>query len=474
MAEDLPDAIYGVKIHSATLEKKVGDVTFQIDFVGENKFPTAKKELVKSVGTHEVVLYDGHAGFGGNIESAFTDPDAYPAQKYQILFLNGCRTYKYGMSEILTSKGLRDGDFSGRNVDVLTTAYAAIGHDTNWPLIDALEAGAAKHRLAETEWLPIDRESLSWLGIITKINHESDKVYGRRAEPIGFYAVSGEENNVYTPGVSAYEPLTAKQIPWQKILKEVELTPEQRVKLIAHEITKIRSRSASPDVFVTQAKLLCQEANKIGGYDDGYGSYFSATCIPQGTYFKNYLEADLRERYKLTSDPTKYIQSAKEMCAKLRPQIGNSSEMDAFYYQSCSPRHVLVPAHQRWTYNSTQGVGLFKISEDGVPVVYTSTNIYMAQEMKFHPRPGMNDFIRPTETFDIIADAGVEVYRHPDGRLINLTHTEGQGIIIRGTTTDIKSSYVVFDEQQRIMSVDVRDTGFLEGKTVEGYLDYAE
>jgi|GEM_PF-1385463 len=461
-------------IHSATLEKKIGDVTFQVEFVGENKFPNAKKELVKSVGSYEVVLYDGHAGFGGNIESAFTDPDAYPSQKYQILYLNGCRTYKYGMAEVLTSKGLRDGDFSGRNVDVITTAYAAKGHETNWPLIDALEVAALKYKLANGEWSAQDREALSWLGIITKTNYESDRQYGKEDEPIGYYAVSGEENNVFTPGVSAYEPLTTKQITWQQVLKETQLTEDQRIKLIAHEVTKIRARSSAPDVFAKQVKMFCEELIKLEGYDEGFGSYFSSTCIPQGTYFHTYLEGDLRERYKGQSSPESYIKSVQDMCLKLRAITGPSTEMNDFFYKNCSPIYAYVPNGQRWTYKTVQGVGRFKISELGEPLVYDSTTVFTLNGLKFHPRPDVNSFIRPTETFDIIADAGVEVYRNEKGELMTLTHTEGQGIIIRGSSTDIKSNYLVFDDQGRIMSIDIRDQGILEGRTVEGYLDYAE
>ena len=87
--------------------------------------------------------------------------------------------------------------------------------------IRSLEKGALYFKLPKDRW-GTQLKELSWLGIVTKINADSDRI-NRGIDPItgevdkseANYAVSGEEGNVFTPGKYSYENLKASRHRYQ-------------------------------------------------------------------------------------------------------------------------------------------------------------------------------------------------------------------------------------------------------------------
>lgn len=164
--------------------------------------PTAREAFLKSLKTHEVIVYDGHAGYGQTIDQKFAMDDSYPDDRYQVFMLNGCQTYKYGMTQLIDVKALHDFDFYNQNVDIITTFKPVSGHNQNKVLIESID-GAIPF-FVENNWTPESKvrfdQDYTWLSIITKINAVSDEM----EKDNGVFLVSGEEYNDYAPGKLQY------------------------------------------------------------------------------------------------------------------------------------------------------------------------------------------------------------------------------------------------------------------------------
>jgi antitoxin component YwqK of YwqJK toxin-antitoxin module len=179
--------------------KNIDGITLNIEWsVGYEGRPL----FVSAIKTHEIVIYDGHAGYGANIDNHFNKEDSFPDSQYQIFILNGCATYKYGMSQLLNVKALKDFDFYHQNIDVVTTYTSVSGHRQNDVIIEALEKAIPAYRKAAMDegTKEVFKNQLSWLAIITKFNQVSDE-YSRDN---GIFMVSGEEDNDYEPGKTSF------------------------------------------------------------------------------------------------------------------------------------------------------------------------------------------------------------------------------------------------------------------------------
>ncbi|MBF0359442.1 MAG: hypothetical protein HQK49_00430 [Oligoflexia bacterium] len=157
----------------------------------------AKELFTKAIATEEIIYYDGHAGYGANINEYFTKSDTYPKDQYQIIFLDGCNTYYYGVSEILTSKAVRDFDFLNHNIDLVSTYSSA---HMLWTIkvdfIKTFELAAINYKIPSEKWSKKLLKELSWYDIISRIN----KLDNANAN----YMVSGEQGNDYKPGKEVY------------------------------------------------------------------------------------------------------------------------------------------------------------------------------------------------------------------------------------------------------------------------------
>jgi hypothetical protein len=181
----------------------IAGITFEVTLAVEKLAMTARSEFRQSIKSSEVVVYDGHAGYGASIDGAFGEPDAYPENAYQIFVLNGCNTYKYGTTQIMHTKSVADFDFHNMNVDVISTYDAVTGHTQQRVVLQKLEEAA--RLLQAGNWTDKKKaefeKSLSWLSIITAVNKDSDH---DSQKDNGIFMVSGEESNDYMPGKKSY------------------------------------------------------------------------------------------------------------------------------------------------------------------------------------------------------------------------------------------------------------------------------
>lgn len=186
-------------IKQVKLIKRVntGDINVTIAF--QERFPEARQMLRQAIKDDDVVIYSGHAGFGASIDEAFTDINNFSERHYQILMLDGCSTYRYGVSSVMMVKALRDLDVDNHYIDVMATVGMLTGSGQIIPFLQALERGANLWNKPASTWTAKDRSELSWLGIITAMNATIDKVPVKDG-PNAFYLVSGEQKNLFAPG----------------------------------------------------------------------------------------------------------------------------------------------------------------------------------------------------------------------------------------------------------------------------------
>jgi hypothetical protein len=127
----------------------------------------------------DLILYDGHAGLGANVQSLAQRGRFFP-HKYQLFFMNGCDTFAY-MDDTLAKKraALNPDDPTGtRYMDMVTNAMPAFFSS----LSDA-----------------------SMAIVRAMLTPESPRTYEALFEGIDsaqIVVVSGEEDNVFAPGTS--------------------------------------------------------------------------------------------------------------------------------------------------------------------------------------------------------------------------------------------------------------------------------
>ncbi|MBF0313404.1 MAG: hypothetical protein HQK52_08305 [Oligoflexia bacterium] len=231
-------------------------IVFKLTIVlAENLKEEASKRFADAVASDEIVVYDGHAGHGANISEHFTIPEKYPANTYQIFFLNGCQTYFYGVSEILSSKALRDFDFFNLNIDLITTHSSS---HMNWSmkleLIKTLEVAAKIYQTPPSLWSKKIKQDLSWYGIITRIN-DLDTADA-------YYLVSGEQNNDYQPGKKSFEQKLDTEINMNHIknyIKNSNGNIKEKEKFLEYLISLIQEKSNSLEELLEKSQALCLE-----------------------------------------------------------------------------------------------------------------------------------------------------------------------------------------------------------------------
>ncbi|MGZ3438305.1 MAG: hypothetical protein ACXVDD_02265, partial [Polyangia bacterium] len=176
------------------INDRADDVTFEltrsdgtqiaITAILVNSVPTAgaafNKRYAELATNADVVMYNGHAGLGANVRYLSTLGHWFPG-KYQILFMDGCDTFAYVDDTIPNQRALLNPDDKPgtRYMDMVTNAmpaYFVSLADSTMALVRALSAPNAPQ---------------SWGTIFRNVDSAQVAV------------VTGEEDNVFTPG---YDP----------------------------------------------------------------------------------------------------------------------------------------------------------------------------------------------------------------------------------------------------------------------------
>lgn len=148
----------------------------------------------KALLEHEIVIYDGHSFYGSL--RVLQEKDAYPADTYQIIFMNSCWSYEYYTTQVFKNKASAADPTGWALADVVNNTEPA------WFLNDAEETRILLTNIfagCETGGRDGARQ-YTWEGIIQAMNKFAlDRFKSWRLESHEVYGVSGVRENCYDP-----------------------------------------------------------------------------------------------------------------------------------------------------------------------------------------------------------------------------------------------------------------------------------
>ncbi len=144
--------------------------------------------------THEIVIYDGHSFYGSL--SVLGDKDAYPADTYQILFMNSCWSYEYYTKQVFEHKASSDDHEGWALADVVNNTEAGwflnMGDETRILLTNLLAGCESGGREGTRHY--------TWDAIVEAMNkHAMDRFRSWNLKSHEIYGVSGVRSNCYDP-----------------------------------------------------------------------------------------------------------------------------------------------------------------------------------------------------------------------------------------------------------------------------------
>ncbi len=233
-------------ISEVALQKTVGGIRFNITSILSEYHEAPNLKLKWALGNDEIIIYNGHSGYGQNIERHFTVPELYPANRYQIVLLNGCSSYAYGVNSVLAVK-------DAKYIDVITTYDGIKGEGHQMGLLKPLETAA--RAIKKPRWSNYQKKSLSWLGIITKINRLAKRI-SKTNSP---FLVSGEHGNEYVPGMS-FDILDSSRPEALEVIVADESKKEMRGDALDHLVQHYEKTSYDITKDLPSLIALCHEA----------------------------------------------------------------------------------------------------------------------------------------------------------------------------------------------------------------------
>ena len=155
---------------------------------------TANELFRSAMKRNEIVYYNGHAFYGSL--TVLDEPTAYPADTYQIIFMDACWSYAYYTKQVFRNKATEADPLGWALVDVVNNTEPGItGSETTAAILyDNLFKGAATVRRGG------DASLYSWNNMIKYMNEHAQ----RRADARGennpeIYGVSGVRTNAFKP-----------------------------------------------------------------------------------------------------------------------------------------------------------------------------------------------------------------------------------------------------------------------------------
>jgi hypothetical protein len=178
------------------------DVYTPVDFADEVPRDQANEAFREAMRTHEIVYYNGHAFYGSL--KVLDEPTAYPADTYQIIFMDACWSYAYYTKQVFRNKAT-DSDPDGYALaDVVNNTEPGItgSEATAVVLYDNIFKGAAAVHASD------DATRYSWNNMTAYMNAHAEERASRRVthpDP-EIYGASGVLANAYQPGGSEPPP----------------------------------------------------------------------------------------------------------------------------------------------------------------------------------------------------------------------------------------------------------------------------
>ena len=178
-----------------------GEVRFEVDVVSPFDLNSLKEDsdgvFVEAFKTHEIVLYNGHSFYGSL--NVLENPEAYPTDSYQILFMNSCWSYEYYTEQVFEHKKTEADPTGWDLADVVNDTESGWFHnmaEESRILLANLFAGA-EHGGRD------DNRFFTWANIIGQMNDyalQRWETWNSKSHEI--YGVSGVRTNTFEPQAS--------------------------------------------------------------------------------------------------------------------------------------------------------------------------------------------------------------------------------------------------------------------------------
>jgi subtilisin-like proprotein convertase family protein len=150
----------------------------------------------QAIHDHEIVYYNGHAFYGSL--TVLNQRDAYPADSYQVVFMDACWSYAYYTKQVFENKASPADPDGMKFVDVVNNTEPGItgSHATAWLLYKNLFQAASDLMQAKSI------TKYSWNNLIVYMNNSADQ-RARYYDPNEFhaeiYGASGVTSNCFNP-----------------------------------------------------------------------------------------------------------------------------------------------------------------------------------------------------------------------------------------------------------------------------------
>jgi hypothetical protein len=155
----------------------------------------ANERFRTAIRENEIVYYNGHAFYGSL--TVLDDPSVYPADVYQIVFMDACWSYAYYTKQIFRNRATAEDPEGYRNVDVINNTEPGItGSETTAALLyENIFRGAA------ATYSRGNATQYSWNNLTKYMNdHAEVRARQRTTHPDPeIYGVSGVRTNAFNP-----------------------------------------------------------------------------------------------------------------------------------------------------------------------------------------------------------------------------------------------------------------------------------
>lgn len=195
-ASDDPEENLGTLYH-----RKRADLDEYVRVIGPDTLALLKDDtnglFEKMVKDNELVFYNGHSFYGSL--SVLKKKEIFPANTYQIFFMNSCWSYEYYTKQIFQAKVTEDDAQGFKLADVVNNTepgwFHNMGSESRILLLNILAGAEANGRDGNRYY--------TWDRIIGKMNqHAVDQTYRlKEDESNEIYGVSGVTTNTFEPPV---------------------------------------------------------------------------------------------------------------------------------------------------------------------------------------------------------------------------------------------------------------------------------
>jgi hypothetical protein len=163
-----------------------------VDFADNVPREQANQKFFDALRNHEVVYYAGHAFYGSL--TVLEDPTSFPANTYQVIFMDACWSYAYYTKQVFRNKATPD-DASGWGlVDVINNTEPSVtGSEVTAAILwhNFFKGAAAAHKGSSTK-------VYSWNNLIKYMNENAQRRADQRKEKDPeIYGVSGVRTNQF-------------------------------------------------------------------------------------------------------------------------------------------------------------------------------------------------------------------------------------------------------------------------------------